>query len=281
MLGCQIAAKSSIDVTYIPKAEATGRVEIWPRCMAREVTVGSDGKARGVVYFDPQRIEREISGRAIVIAGNAIETTRLLLLSRSRLFPDGLANSSGLVGKYFMEHLAIFTRGFFGERLDPWRGIPTGGILQDFYETSARNGFARGFSVLMSPSGQWPLAVSRRVGGWGTEHKKRMKEAFGHMARLASVGEQLPDVRNQVRLDSTVKDSNGLPVPHLVNEPRENDRAMMARISGMPEGDLAGGRGAANVGRGISARGFVPLPGHVPDGHRSEDFRRGCVVPCP
>jgi choline dehydrogenase-like flavoprotein len=230
-LGCQIGAKSSIDVTYVPRAEATGRVEIWPECTAREVTVGPDGKARGVVYFDPEGVEREIQGRAIVVAGNAIETPRLLLLSRSRLFPDGLANSSGLVGKYFTEHLAVFTKGLFSERLDPWRGVPTGGILQDFYETDPRAGFARGFSVLLSFGGQWPLSIARRVGGWGAEHRARMKESFAHIAGLASVGEQLPDIRNEVRLDPSEKDSNGLPVPLLINQPRENDLAMIRRIS--------------------------------------------------
>ncbi|MGH9367239.1 MAG: GMC family oxidoreductase [Thermoanaerobaculia bacterium] len=231
MFGCQIRAKSSIDVTYVPKAEATGRVEIRSECMVREVTVGLDGRARGVVYFDTEGQERQLQARAVVVAGNAIETARLLLLSKSRLFPDGLANSSGLVGKYFTEHLGVFAKGLFSERLDPWRGVPTGGFLQDFYETNPRNGFARGWSTIVSLSGQWPLAFARRIGGWGAEHKKRMREQFGHVVGVCSVGEQLPDIQNEVRLDPIVKDPYGIPVPCLVNEPRDNDRAMIRRIS--------------------------------------------------
>ncbi|MBV8214293.1 MAG: GMC family oxidoreductase, partial [Verrucomicrobia bacterium] len=146
-LGCKISSKSSIDVTYIPKAERTRRVSIRTECMAREITVTADGRARSVIYFDPEGHEQEVLGRVIVVAGNAVETARLLLLSKSHLFADGLANSSGLVGKRFMEHLAVFSTGIFSERLDSWRGVPTGGIIQDFYETNPRNGFARGFAI--------------------------------------------------------------------------------------------------------------------------------------
>jgi choline dehydrogenase-like flavoprotein len=230
-LGCAISAKSSIDVTYVPRAEATGRVEIRPECMAREITIGSDGKARSVVYFDAAGREQEISARAIVVAGNPVETPRLLLMSTSSQFPDGLANSSGLVGKYFTEHLAVFTYGLFSERLDPWRGTPSGGFIQDYYQTNPRNNFARGWTIVVTNSSHWPLSVARRVPGWGAEHKALTKKLFAHFTGVASIGEQLPDVRNQVTLDPIVKDNFGLPVPHLVNKAHENDQAMIKAIS--------------------------------------------------
>jgi choline dehydrogenase-like flavoprotein len=226
-LGCQIMAKSSIDVTYIPKAEATGRVEIRTLCMAREITVGEDGKARSVIYFDPAGREQELEARAIVVAGNAIETPRLLLMSTSRRFPNGLANSNGLVGKYFSEHPSVSTYGVFAERLDPWRGVPSSGIIQDYYETDKRNGFVRGATIIVENGWQWPYALARRVGGWGEKHKARMAELFGHVVGLACVAEQLPDIRNQVTLDPRVKDNYGLPVPCLRNEVRENDVALL------------------------------------------------------
>lgn len=230
-IGCKIAAKSSIDVTYIPKAEATGRIEIRSECMAREITVGQDGRAQSVIYFDRDGREREIKARAVVLAGNAIETPRLLLMSTSSLFPDGLANSSGLVGKYFTEHLAIFAFALFAERLDPWRGIRTGGMIQDYYATNARNDFARGWTFEVFHGTSWPVTEALRIPGWGTEHKALMKERFGRTAGMASVGDQLPDTRNQVVLDPEVKDVYGLPAPRLINEPRENDRAMLKAIS--------------------------------------------------
>jgi choline dehydrogenase-like flavoprotein len=230
-LGCKVAAKSSIDVTYIPKAEKTKRVEIRTECMAREITAGPDGRARSVVYFDPNGEEQEISARVIVVAGNAVETPRLLLLSKSRLFPDGLANSSGLVGKRFMEHLSAWAYGIFPERLDPWRGVPTGGIIQDFYASNPRNGFARGYTVSVEMEPQWPLATALTIPGWGFEHKARMKAVFGHGVGLASVGEQLPDERNRVTLDHSVRDHCGLPVPLITTVCRQNELAMIGAIS--------------------------------------------------
>lgn len=228
--GCAITAKSSMDVTYLRKAEKTGRAEIRSQCMARQVTVTRDGKARGVVYFDNEGREHEIQARAIVLAGNAIETPRLLLLSKSGRFPDGLANSNRLVGKYFMEHLAVFAHGLFPERIDPWRGTPTGGMIQDYYSTKKTNTFARGWTIYVSCNEHWPLSVAKQVPGWGEEHKLRTKQLFAHYVGLASVGEQLPDVRNQVTLDPNVKDQFGLPVPRLTIELGRNDREMVKAI---------------------------------------------------
>jgi choline dehydrogenase-like flavoprotein len=229
--GCKISAKSSIDVTYIPKAERTKRVEIRSDCMARRITVTPDGRAHSVIYFDPGGQEKEVFARAIVVAGNAVETARLLLLSKSELFPDGLANSSGLVGKRFMEHLSVFADGVFSERLDPWRGVPTGGIIQDFYATNSANGFARGWTTSVENEGQWPLATARRVDGWGVEHKTRMKQIFGHVVGVASDGEQLPLESNQITLDPQVKDIYSLPVPHIINRWGKNDLAMIAAMA--------------------------------------------------
>ncbi|OHC03359.1 MAG: hypothetical protein A3H23_01410 [Planctomycetes bacterium RIFCSPLOWO2_12_FULL_40_19] len=231
-LGCFITAKSSIDVTYVRKAEATRRVDIRTQCMAREITIGADGKVKGVIYFDAEGKEQEVYARAIVVAGNAIETPRLLLLSKSKQFPNGLANSSGLVGKYFTRHMGVALNGLFSERLSSWRGIPAGGTIQDFYETNKRNNFARGWTIEINNDGQWPLSVAKTIYGWGNEHKARMKKYFGHLVNLNSVGEQLPDIRNQVTLDSDVKDHLGIPVPRLINELYENDRAM---IKSMPQ----------------------------------------------
>jgi choline dehydrogenase-like flavoprotein len=226
-LGCQIGAKSSIDVTYIAKGEATGRCEVRTGCMAREITVDVQGKVRSVIYFDPAGKEQEIAARAVVVAGNAVETPRLLLMSTSSKFPNGLANSSGLVGKYFAEHLSIFTYGVFEDRLEGWRGIPSGGMIQDFYATDKRNDYLRGATIIVETGWQWPYSLARRVGGWGASHRARMKKLFGHLAGLAIVGEQLPNERNTVTLDGTTKDLYGLPAPRITYQVQENDRAMV------------------------------------------------------
>jgi choline dehydrogenase-like flavoprotein len=252
-LGCKIAAKSSIDVTYIPKAERTKRVEIRPGSMVRKITLSPDGRASSVIYFDHEGREQELSARVIVVAGNAVETARLLLLSKSKLFPDGLANSSGLVGKRFMEHLSVFAFGVFEKRQDPWRGVPTGGIIQDFYATNAKNNFVRGCTIAVENDNQWPLATAKSIPGWGFEHKSRMKEIFGHRVGLASDGEQLPDERNQVTLDPAIRDSYGLPVPLISVTYFQNELAMIDTIS-MRLQEILQAAGA----REISLQSFVP-----------------------
>ena len=113
----------------------------------------------------------------------------------------------------------------------PWRGVPAGGLIQDFYETDPRNDFVRGFAVVGTLGYHWPVSIARQVGSWGSEHKRLMKQHFGHVAGIASIGEQIPDPRNQVQLDPVVRDSHGLPVPRLINEPRENERSMIRKIS--------------------------------------------------
>ena len=96
-------AKGSMDVTMIPKAEATKNVVVQPNSVVSEITVNDKGKADGVIYFDDNKTEHRIKSRIVIISGGALETPRLLLNSKSSQFPDGLANSSGLVGKNFME----------------------------------------------------------------------------------------------------------------------------------------------------------------------------------
>src|SRR5262249_41370937 len=97
--GCPAQAKASTSFSLLPAAVATGRCEVRPRCMATEVPVGPDGRVRGVVYRDAAGASHFISARVVVVSCSAIETARLLLLSRSARFPNGLANGSGLVGK--------------------------------------------------------------------------------------------------------------------------------------------------------------------------------------
>jgi choline dehydrogenase-like flavoprotein len=112
-------------------------------------------------------------------------------------------------------------------------------MIQDYYATNRANDFARGWTIVVTSYSHWPLAVANRVSGWGAEHRARLLDVYGHSVCLASIGEQLPSLRNQVTLDPTKKDSLGLPVPHLINEPRENDRAMIKAISGSFEAILA------------------------------------------
>jgi choline dehydrogenase-like flavoprotein len=245
-MGCLISAKSSMDVTYVRAAEATGRVDIRTESMARRIETDRRGRASEVIYIDQDGRDHSVTGRVIVVAGNAVETPRLLLMSTSSQFPDGLANSSGVVGRYFMEHLAVFAFGLFDHRVDPWRGTPSGGIIQDRYETDRSRAFARGWTTLVTANSHWPYSVASRLPGWGQQHKDRVQRLFGHYICLATTGEQLPDERNRVILDPIQKDAYGLPAPCLINLPRDNDVAMIAAISAsLPE--LLEASGASDI----------------------------------
>ncbi|MDX1649320.1 MAG: GMC family oxidoreductase N-terminal domain-containing protein, partial [Myxococcota bacterium] len=144
--GCAQGAKGSTDVTYWPAALRQG-VRLKTRCRVREITVGADGMADGVLYHDAEGTLRRQPAEIVVLACNGVGTPRLLLNSRSKHFPDGLANRSGLVGRNLMLHPYAMTIGVFDERLDGYQG-PTGCGLwsHEFYETDPARDFVRGYS---------------------------------------------------------------------------------------------------------------------------------------
>ena len=220
-------AKSSIDVTYISKAEASGRMDLRPECIATRIKINSQGKAKSVIYFDKNGVEHEQEADVIVAAAGAIQSSRLLLNSKSKLFPDGLANSGGLVGKYFMQHTSVHAHGFFPDRIDSYRGFSGGAISQDFTNSGSTNSYARGWGIELHCGIKAPVQMALRSRTWGTGLKNYMRKYFGHSAGLGNVGEQLPDERNYVELDPVVRDEYGMPVPRINFKLRKNDRLML------------------------------------------------------
>ncbi|MFM7143217.1 MAG: GMC family oxidoreductase N-terminal domain-containing protein, partial [Alphaproteobacteria bacterium] len=146
LAGCAQGAKSSTDVTYWPVA-LRGGVRLQTGCRVREITVDGNGLADGVIYFDEEGVERRQRAHVVVLACNGVGTPRLLLNSRSKAFPDGLANRSGLVGRNLMFHPYAMVTGLFDEPLEGYRGATGCCIMsQEFYETEASRGFLRGYS---------------------------------------------------------------------------------------------------------------------------------------
>lgn len=228
--GCMSRAKSSIDVTYISKAEATGRVTVRTQCVAAEIRVDAGGKARSVVYFDEDGLEHEQEARVVVVSAGSIQSPRLLLNSSSSTFPNGLANSSGAVGKYFMQHLGVFSNALFTERIDSFRGFFGGATSQDFARTDPSHAFARGWRNDLHSGIQGPVKMAQKKRLWGKPLKDYMRRNYGHVAGVLASGEQLPDARNRVALDSAVTDKYGKPVPRITFEWRDNDKAMQVAM---------------------------------------------------
>ena len=170
--GCAQGAKASTDITYWPHAVRAG-VEVYTRCRVREITVGADGMAAGVVYYDRDGVERFQAAEVVVVACNGVGTPRLLLNSASGKFPNGLANSSGLVGKNLMFHPYASIQGVFDAPLDGYRGPGVCIWSQEFYETDPARGFVRGYrddrvlrSLGMEPRPPFPKGFEVEQGDW-------------------------------------------------------------------------------------------------------------------
>ena len=155
----------------------------------REITVSEQGLATGAIYVDRNGREFEQKARVVIVCGNGIGTPRLLLMSKSNRFPDGLANSSGLVGKNLMMHPYAAVSGYFDEPLESWLG-PAGQTIQSmqFYETDASRGFVRGAKWQVMPSGG-PLGMRSAYGGkpleeaWGANLHRNTARTFGQIGR--------------------------------------------------------------------------------------------------
>lgn len=228
--GCSTNAKASTLVTYIPKANRAG-AEIRDRCMATRINLDERGRARSVTY---QRetghgtfVEEEQEAELIIVSCYAIESPRLLLNSAQKGHPDGLANSTGLVGKRLMVHSAHVVYGRFPELVYQYKAPPTLALTQDFYETDPENDYVRGFTI--ECIGDYPQAFAQgaqaSLGLFGEELRELMYD-YNHYAGWGLVGECLPHEENTVTLDPAVRDQYGLPVGRVTFSWGENDKRL-------------------------------------------------------
>lgn len=226
--GCTTNAKSSILVTYIPRAIHAG-AEVRPDAMAVRIEHDTRGRVHGVVYFRGEdRAPRLQRARAVIVAGYSVETPRLLLNSASPAFPDGLANSSGMVGRCFMIHSGhqVFAR--FAERVNPYKSPPGLALSEHFNRTMPGAGFIGGYTVeVVGPHvGDFATRVAGARGLWGDDLRRLMRD-YTHYSGIGIVGEVLPQRRNFVSLHPTERDVHGLPVPRIEFGYHDNDRRLI------------------------------------------------------
>ncbi len=231
ILGCYNRSRASADVTYWPKAIDNGAV-LKTNCRVREITVGKDGLADGVVYYDEQGRVREQKARAVVLACNGVGTPRLLLNSRSALFPNGLANSSGLVGRNLMFHPVAFVTGVFDDNLDGFKGPIACSITSyEFYETELSRGFVRGSQLQVNRSLGPVHTALGGVGGspipWGDRHHQAFAERMGRTISIGVLGEDLPEEHNRVELDPELTDGDGIPAPKIAYTESDNSKKLL------------------------------------------------------
>jgi choline dehydrogenase-like flavoprotein len=223
--GCKSGAKWSTLYTEIPKAEKTGNLDLRTESHAVRIEHDDSNKATGVVYMDKDGKEQRQKARAVAVAGNSIETPRLLLLSASNKFPDGLANSSGQVGRNYMRHLTASVYGVFKEPVHMYRGTTMAGIIQDEAANNPKRGFVGGYEFETLSLGLPFMVAFLEPGAWGQDFAWYI-DNYTHMAGMWIVGEDMPRETNRVTLNKDVKDQYGNPVPNVHFDDHDNDVAM-------------------------------------------------------
>ena len=222
--------RSSVATTYIPRGLATGNLEVRADSFVSQVKVDKQGRATGVVYVDTDGVEVEQDARVVILALGAIESARLMLLSTSTRFPDGLANDSGVVGRYATFHEYLFAVGLFDqeqeEPLNGWTGNYQSGGSMHFYETDESRGHIGGGIIATTQTGQPINMILPGRPTWGQAMKDADRKYFSHAMKVGFILQDMPQETNRVDLDPTVKDAWGLPVARITSRPHANDLAM-------------------------------------------------------
>lgn len=224
--GCLPNAKFSTLIQHVPKAVAAG-AEVLTDCMVTKVLTDKRGRVTGVEFNHDGKFYQQ-RAKLVILSSFAVETPRLLLNSANSQFPAGLANSSGLVGKFIMPHSGHDVYAKFPEEIRMYKGTPIMAVSQDFYETDQKRGFARGYSL--HAHGSRPVGMASKAavnaGIWGERLWEIMRE-WNYLARITVVGEVLPNEANCVTL-SEEKDEYGLPRAQVTFSYGENDQKLIA-----------------------------------------------------
>ncbi|MDH6285651.1 GMC family oxidoreductase [Rhodococcus opacus] len=261
--GCPQGAKASFDLIYMPQAQQAGaRVETGAR--VRRIVTGDDGRAAGAEWVDRTGAVHFQPARAVIVCANGIGTPRLLLLSADEKHPDGLANSSGQVGRNLMLHPNCTAIGYYEDNLESWRG-PAGQLIHSmqFYDTDTSRGFVRGAKLhaLPTPGPLNTIETHRQLDFddlWGPAIHDVARAASNGILWAANV-EDLPEEHNRVTLSTEEFDADGLPAPKVEYRVSENTRKILKyTVDRMVE--LHEAAGAKQI---FTQELWVDQPGHL------------------
>ena len=227
--GCEVGAKSSTLAAMIPLAEASGRCEIRDRSAVFRIATGPDGRASEVLYYDAQGREQAQKAKAVVVCANGAETPRLLLMSASERHPDGLANSSGFVGRNLMFNAHGVVDGVFEHALNDFKSVQVSRIIHDFYESDESRGFYGGGGIdarslwSATPIFHALLGMPHDVPGWGRAWKDEFAHNFTRQMSILASTTSLALDRNNITLDPNNKDQWGRPSLRTTYMDHEDD----------------------------------------------------------
>lgn len=230
MWGCVDNAKGSADRTHWPLNQRLG-VTLVTGARVRRITVDETGLATGVIWIDREGHEHHQRAGVTILAANGVGTPRLLLLSASKRHRDGLANSSGLVGKRLMMHPMRSVSGQLDENLGTRQGVWGQHLTSlQFYETDAARGFVRGAKWGLQTAGGLNTAIRRDPWGdyvWGADFHRGLMQRLDRGARWGIIAEDLPEEHNDVTLDPALTDTDGVPAPKIRYRTSENTKRIM------------------------------------------------------
>ena len=227
---CAYGAKGTADLTHWPKAIELG-VELRTGARVRELIMRPDGLVAGASYVDRGGNEHEVRAGVTILAANGVGTPRLLQLSGDS--PDGIANSSGLVGKRLMMHPFGTVVGVFDEDFRAWQG-PWGQFIHslEFYETDESRGFVRGAKWGLQPTGgpfsmtsAYPWGAENEI--WGPGFQDAVRGRLGHSTMWGIIAEDLPEESNRVVVDRVNSDAYGIPGAKIEYQLSENSRRLV------------------------------------------------------
>jgi choline dehydrogenase-like flavoprotein len=220
--GCVSASNFSSSQVMLPSAEKTGRFTLITNAMAREIIVGKDGKAEAVSYIDkPTRAEKQVHAKAFVVGASACESARLLLNSKSSMFPDGLANSSGVIGRYLTDSVGSSGGGFFPQltTMPAHNHDGVGGMhmYMPWWKFDRKNDFLRGYHIEFGGGRNMPgvgefYELCEQFEGYGMGLKQKCRSMYGTYIGFAGRGEMIPNEQSYCEIDPVAVDEWGIPV---------------------------------------------------------------------
>lgn len=236
--GCEVGAKSSTLAAMIPQAMASGHCEVRAECAVFRVVTGSTGRVTEVLYYDPEGKEQSQKAKAVVLSANGAETARLLLNSANASFPDGLANSSGFVGRNLMFNGHSAAGGVFEHALNDYKGVQVTRIIHDFYDADPARGFYGGGAIdarplLVSTPAMYALAgMAPDVPTWGKGFKERLAHDYSRQMFVVGHTTSLALDSNNITIDPTHKDRWGRPSLRMTYKDHPDDLAMAKFLQG-------------------------------------------------
>ncbi len=270
--GCISASNFSSSQVMIPPAHATGRFTMIPNAMAREIVISKDGRAQAVSYIDKTtRKEMRVHAKAFVVAASACETARLLLNSRSTLFPDGLANSSGVVGRYLTDSVGSSASGYFPQlaAVAPHNHDGVGGMhmYMPWWRADRKNDFPRGYHIEFGGGRHMPSVsmfdgVCKDHEGYGPSLKQKCRSMYGTSISFSGRGEMIPNPDTYCEIDPVTVDKWGIPVLRfhfawsdheikMAKDMQETFRAIVEQAGGtFHSGATAGGKFPYGISEG-------------------------------